>query len=64
MSAPFALKYTRPREAEPETPFTYNADRQLNVCADGSLAAENYTILMGTAATSSTAGSKTHSDDD
>ncbi|WP_030386546.1 putative ATP-grasp-modified RiPP [Streptomyces sp. NRRL S-241] len=60
----FALTYAQPREAEPAMPYTYDKNKQMNVCPDGTLAAENYPLLMGTAATSSTAGSRTHSDDD
>ncbi|MCY0941933.1 hypothetical protein [Streptomyces antarcticus] len=60
----FALAYAQPRTAEPAMLYAYDKNQQMNVCADGTLAAENYPILMGTSATSSTAGSRTHSDDD
>lgn len=61
---PFALAYTTPRPPAPGTPFTYDAGQQMNTCSDGTLAAVNYPILLSTATTQSTAGSKTHSDDD
>ncbi|MFE2600092.1 putative ATP-grasp-modified RiPP [Streptomyces sp. NPDC059396] len=61
---PFALAYTTPRPPAPAMPFTYDAARQMSVCPDGSLAAVNYPALTSTASTTSTAGSKTHSDDD
>jgi putative ATP-grasp target RiPP len=62
--APFALGFAQPRQAAPVAPFTYDKRQQLNVLADGSPAADNHAVLMSTAATSSTAGSKTHNDDD
>ncbi|MFB7555332.1 putative ATP-grasp-modified RiPP [Streptomyces brevispora] len=61
---PFALKYATPRQPEPVTPFRYDDSRQMNVCPDGSPAAENYPVLLSTASTTSTAGSATHNDDD
>ncbi|MFF2013991.1 putative ATP-grasp-modified RiPP [Streptomyces sp. NPDC058195] len=61
---PFALAYTTPRTPEPATSFTYDAARQMNTCPDGTLAAENYPVLLSTASTTSTAGSATHNDDD
>jgi putative ATP-grasp target RiPP len=64
MTTPFALSYAQPRAAEPNTPFTYDPSQQLNVCGDGSRAADNWPVLMSTASTTSTAGSQTHNDDD
>ncbi|MGC4946157.1 putative ATP-grasp-modified RiPP [Streptomyces sp. DT224] len=64
MTAPFALQFTQPRKPEPVTPFTYDPERQLSVCPDGSPAATAYPILLRTETTSSTAGSATHNDDD
>lgn len=62
---PFALAFAKSRRAEPETPYVYDERQQLNVCEDGvTLAADNWPLLLSTAPTSSTAGSKTHSDDD
>lgn len=63
MSA-FALKFAVPRQPEAVTAFTYDPAQQLNVCAGGGLAAENHSVLMSTAVTTSTAGSATHNDDD
>lgn len=60
---PFALSYATPRLPEPATPFVFDAERQLNVCPDGTPAAENFPVLLATATTTSTAGSKTHFDD-
>lgn len=61
---PFALGFAQPRQPEPITPFAYDQNQQLNILDDGSLAADNYTVLMSTATTTSTAGSATHNDDD
>jgi putative ATP-grasp target RiPP len=63
MATAFALAYAEQRAPEPETPFTFDPARQLNVCMDGSLAAENFPMLLVTSTTQSTAGSKTHNDD-
>lgn len=61
---PFALNYARPtREAEVRAPHMYDATLQLNVLADGAVAARDYAVLREFAATTSTAGSKTHFDD-
>jgi putative ATP-grasp target RiPP len=60
---PFALSYATPRQPEPATPYSFDAERQLNVCPDGTPAAENVPVLLLTASTTSTAGSKTHFDD-
>lgn len=59
----FALGFAAPRQPEAVTTFTYDPAQQMNVSADGGLIAENGSVLMSTATTTSTAGSKTHSDD-
>ena len=61
---PFALIHARP--ATPETftaAFTYDGSRQLNVLPDGRPVISDPDLLVVTAATVSTAGSKTHFDD-
>ncbi|MEU9405691.1 hypothetical protein AB0E08_08290 [Streptomyces sp. NPDC048281] len=63
-AAPFALAFAQPREPEHATPYSYSAKHQINLCADGSRAADNHPMLMATSGTTSTAGSKTHADDD
>ncbi|MCQ4082371.1 putative ATP-grasp-modified RiPP [Streptomyces sp. RB6PN25] len=60
---PFALTYARPPIPEPETPYAYDPERQLNVLADGSVAVRDRAVLLACGATTSTAGSKTHFDD-
>ncbi|MET9493834.1 putative ATP-grasp-modified RiPP [Streptomyces sp. NPDC006552] len=61
---PFALNYARPtREAEVSAVYTYDSALQLNVLPDGGVAARDYAVLRECAATTSTAGSKTHFDD-
>jgi putative ATP-grasp target RiPP len=60
----FALRYATPRETAPAPQYVYDPAQQLNQCPDGTLAAENYPMLLSTATTSSTAGSATHNDDD
>ncbi|MFI7336582.1 putative ATP-grasp-modified RiPP [Streptomyces sp. NPDC050085] len=61
---PFALNYARPvRETEVSAPYTYDSALQLNVLPDGGAAARDYAVLRECAATTSTAGSKTHFDD-
>ncbi|MFE0490135.1 putative ATP-grasp-modified RiPP [Streptomyces griseoaurantiacus] len=62
--APFALGFAQPRQAKPSTPLTYDPRQQVSVTADGRPAAEDHILLMGTSVTTSTAGSKTHNDDD
>ncbi len=63
MSA-FLLGYGEARAPESATEsFTYDPASQLNVTADGGLAARDHAVLMSTASTTSTAGSKTHLDD-
>lgn len=61
---PFALSYAHARTPEVTELYTYDAQRQLNVLSDGTPAVERGAVLMATGSTSSTAGSKTHSDDD
>ncbi|WP_240362075.1 putative ATP-grasp-modified RiPP [Streptomyces sp. RLB1-9] len=63
-SAPFALGFAQPRQAHPVAPFSYDRKQQVNVLTDGSRAADNLPLLMGTSTTTSTAGSATHNDDD
>ncbi|MGW3245377.1 putative ATP-grasp-modified RiPP [Streptomyces sp. NPDC001070] len=61
---PFALIHARP--ATPETfvaPYTYDSALQLNVLPDGRPVISDRALLLATAATVSTAGSKTHFDD-
>ena len=60
----FALNYARPAEQlEVSAAYTYDSGLQLNVLADGRLAAHDYALLRELGATTSTAGSKTHFDD-
>lgn len=61
--APFALGFAQPRQAEPTLLYAFDPARQLNVLADGTLAADNPTVLQAGGTTTSTAGSKTHFDD-
>jgi putative ATP-grasp target RiPP len=63
MSEPFALGYARPAAGEPDVPYTYDPELQVNVLPDGTPAAEDHDVLRETTATTSTAGSKTHFDD-
>ncbi|MEU8589171.1 putative ATP-grasp-modified RiPP [Streptomyces sp. NPDC048664] len=61
---PFALNYARRAEdSNVSTPYSYDSGLQLNVLADGRIAAHAYAVLRDWAATTSTAGSKTHFDD-
>ncbi|MDF3302903.1 putative ATP-grasp-modified RiPP [Streptomyces tropicalis] len=61
---PFALNYARPAvECECSTPYVYDAGLQLNVLADGRIAASDLALLRELGTTTSTAGSKTHFDD-
>ena len=60
----FALNYARPAEQlEVSAPYSYDSALQLNVLADGRLAAHDYALLREFGSTTSTAGSKTHFDD-
>ena len=63
MTQPFALRHARPAAPDPAVPYTYDPDRQLNVMADGTPAAEHPDVLRTCGTTTSTAGSKTHFDD-
>ncbi|MBV9026793.1 MAG: putative ATP-grasp-modified RiPP [Streptomycetaceae bacterium] len=60
---PFALTYAQPPIPEPETPYAYDPEQQVNLLADGSVAVRNRALLLACGATTSTAGSKTHFDD-
>ncbi|MET8217503.1 putative ATP-grasp-modified RiPP [Streptomyces hirsutus] len=61
---PFALNYARPaRELVVNTPYVYDSGLQLNVLADGRVAACDHALLREVGTTTSTAGSKTHFDD-
>jgi putative ATP-grasp target RiPP len=62
--AAFALAYAEPRQAEVPPPYAFDPEQQVNVLPGGEKASEDLVILMSTGATSSTAGSKTHNDDD
>lgn len=62
--APFALGFGQARLAEPVLPFSYDPRQQISVGTDGRRAVDDHAVVMGTGATSSTAGSKTHNDDD
>lgn len=67
MATPFMLQFHRPEEAtfvdEDHMPYTYDAERQLNVLADGSVASADGPLMLKLGTTTSTAGSKTHFDD-
>jgi putative ATP-grasp target RiPP len=63
MSEPFALRYARMAAPDPDIPYTYDPDSQLNVLPDGTPAAGDHDVLRRLGATTSTAGSKTHFDD-
>ncbi|MFC5955187.1 putative ATP-grasp-modified RiPP [Streptomyces pratens] len=61
---PFALNYARPaRELVVAIPYVYDSGLQLNVLADGRVAACDHALLREVGTTTSTAGSKTHFDD-
>jgi putative ATP-grasp target RiPP len=60
---PFALTYARSPIPEPETPYAYDPEQQVNLLADGSVAVRDRALLLACGATTSTAGSKTHFDD-
>jgi hypothetical protein len=61
---PFALAIAAvPRDPEPDWPYSYDPFLQLNYSPDGQLAAHNYPLLLSTATTVSSAGSKRHCDD-
>lgn len=64
MPTPFALSYATPRTPAPVTPFTYDPAQQMNTVPGGGLAADNTPLMLRTAVTTSTAGSRTHNDDD
>ena len=59
----FALQFARPAPPDPDTPYTYDAVKQLNTFADGIPAVRNSELLLTLGTTTSTAGSKTHFDD-
>lgn len=63
MSEPFALRYARPAAPDPDVPYVYDQDLQLNVMPSGTPAAEDTAVLRKLGTTTSTAGSKTHFDD-
>lgn len=63
MSEPFLLRYARPAAEDPDVPYVYDPDLQVNVLPDGTPAAENHGVLRAVGTTTSTAGSKTHFDD-
>jgi putative ATP-grasp target RiPP len=48
---------------ELSAPYTYDSGLQLNVLADGRVAAHDLALLRELGTTTSTAGSKTHFDD-
>ena len=61
---PFALNYARPAaQLEFTAPYNYDSGLQLNVLADGRVAAHDLALLRELGTTTSTAGSKTHFDD-
>lgn len=62
--APFALGFGQQRQPEPAAAFAYDAQQQVSTFPNGSLAVFDRALMAGTGATSSTAGSKTHNDDD
>ncbi|CBG75236.1 MULTISPECIES: putative ATP-grasp-modified RiPP [Streptomyces] len=60
----FVLNYARAAEQlEFSAPYTYDSGLQLNVLADGRIAAHDQGLMRELGATTSTAGSKTHFDD-
>jgi putative ATP-grasp target RiPP len=63
MQQSFALGFARPAPGVSTAPFTYDAAQQLNVLGDGRPAVTEADVITLGSATSSTAGSKTHSDD-
>ncbi len=63
MSEPFVLRHARPASPDPDVPYTYDPERQVNVMPDGTPAAEHPDVLRALGTTTSTAGSKTHFDD-
>lgn len=64
---PFMMQFHRPGQVplvdEDNMPYTYDPERQLNVMADGSIAAADGPLMLILGSTTSTAGSKTHWDD-
>ncbi|MER7488729.1 putative ATP-grasp-modified RiPP [Streptomyces sp. NPDC126497] len=63
MTEPFALRHARPAAPDPDVPYTYDPELQLNVLPDGTPAAEDHEVLRALGTTTSTAGTKTHFDD-
>lgn len=63
MNEPFLLNYARPAAEDPDIPYVYDPERQVNVLPDGTPAAERLDVLRTLGTTTSTAGSKTHFDD-
>ncbi|MFD7860988.1 putative ATP-grasp-modified RiPP [Streptomyces sp. NPDC059783] len=61
---PFALQFATVRQPDAATSFSYDPTQQMSFLPDGTPAALAHAELLRTASTSSTAGSKTHSDDD
>ncbi|MGW2564248.1 putative ATP-grasp-modified RiPP [Streptomyces sp. NPDC001514] len=61
----FLWRYATVAEQEPVTdaPFEYDDVLQLNVLADGRLAAKDKDLMLRLGSTASTAGSATHFDD-
>ncbi|MFF6783258.1 putative ATP-grasp-modified RiPP [Streptomyces sp. NPDC012510] len=60
----FVLNYARSTEQlEFSAPYSYDSALQLNVLADGRIAAHDQGLMRELGATTSTAGSKTHFDD-
>lgn len=61
---PLLLAYATKRTPEPPTDcLAYDPAQQMSVCPDGTLAARNIPVLLSTASTVSSAGSKRHADD-
>ncbi|MDQ0785331.1 putative ATP-grasp target RiPP [Streptomyces sp. B3I7] len=60
----FALNYAVPvKEFEVSAPYIYDSALQLNLLANGRIAAHDAALMRELGATTSTAGSKTHFDD-
>lgn len=64
MPTPFVLRTATRRTPEPLVPWTYDPGRQLNTTPDGEPTGDDWDLLLATSNTQSTAGSKTHNDDD
>ncbi|KPI18742.1 putative ATP-grasp target RiPP [Actinobacteria bacterium OK074] len=62
---PFTLNYAvgRASTTTVETPYRFDAVRQLNVLPDGRPAVTDRALLLAAGTTTSTAGSQTHFDD-